>query len=81
VLGCALLIAGMIWLAHCNERGRARADVERADNGDNLRWRDVNRGALWPGERDEKIQDGWENLDANGGDLTRRMQRLPGRRV
>ena len=48
-------------LAHCNECGRARADAGRADNGDNLRRRDVNRGAMWPGECDEKIQDRWEN--------------------
>ena len=48
-------------LAHCNECGRARADAGRADNSDNLRRRDVNRGAMWPGERDEKIQDRWEN--------------------
>lgn len=48
-------------LAHCNERGWARADIGRADNGDNLGCRDVHRGAMWPGERDEKIQDRWEN--------------------
>ena len=47
-------------LAHCNERGRARADVGRVDNGDNLRRRDVHRGAMWPGERDEG-QNRWEN--------------------
>ncbi len=44
-------------LAHCNERGRTRTDAGRADNGHNLRRRDVNRGAMWPGERDEKIQE------------------------
>jgi hypothetical protein len=46
-------------LARRNERGRARADVGRADNCDNLR-RDVHRGAM-SGERDEKIQDRCEN--------------------
>jgi hypothetical protein len=44
-------------LAHCNERGRARADVRRVDNGDNLRRRNVNHGASWPSERDEKISE------------------------
>jgi len=44
-------------LAHCNERGRARADAGRADNGDNLRRRDVNRAAIWPDERNEKDED------------------------
>src|SRR6516165_4219221 len=48
-------------LAHCNERGRARADTGRADNGDNLRWRHVDRGAMWPSERHEKIQDHRQN--------------------
>src|SRR6516165_9426384 len=48
-------------LAHCNKRGWARADAGRADNGDNLRWRDVNRGALWPDERNEKTEHHWEN--------------------
>src|SRR5215467_6618075 len=42
-------------LAHCNERGRARADAGRADNGDNLRWRHVDCGAMWPSERHENI--------------------------
>ena len=48
-------------LAHCNKRGWARADAGRADNGDNLRWRDVNHGVLRPRERDEKIKDRWKN--------------------
>jgi hypothetical protein len=41
-------------LVHGSERGRARTDPVRVDNGDNLRRRDINRGAIWPDERDEK---------------------------
>src|SRR6516225_201317 len=48
-------------LAHCNERGRACADAGRTDNGDNLRWRDINRAAIWPNERNEQIEDRCEN--------------------
>ena len=67
-------------LAHCNERGRTRADAGRADNGDNLRWRNVDRGAMWSGERHEKIQDYRQNighvllpLALNVGQLLRRV--------
>jgi hypothetical protein len=55
-------------LAHRNKRGRARADVRRIDadvrridNGDNLRRRDVNRGPVWPGERDDKTKHSCDN--------------------
>jgi len=53
-------------LAHCNERGRARADAWRVDNGDNLRRRDVNRTAIWPDKRDEKSKEGCENCRHTG---------------
>jgi len=48
-------------LVHCGDRGRARTDPVRVDNGDNLRRRDINRGAIWPDERDEKSKEGCEN--------------------
>jgi hypothetical protein len=47
-------------LVHCGERGPARTDPVRVDNGDNLRRRDINRGAIWPDERDEKSKEGCE---------------------
>jgi len=59
ILGISACVVGIGDRA--DERGRTRADVRRANNGDNLRRRDVHRGALWPRERDEKIQDCWEN--------------------
>src|SRR6516162_4182612 len=48
-------------LIHCNERGRARTDSLRVDNGDNLRRRDISLGAVWPDQRDEKSKEGCEN--------------------
>jgi hypothetical protein len=48
-------------LAHCNERGRARTDARRADNGDNLGWRNVDRGPMWARERHKKSQDHRQN--------------------
>ena len=48
-----------------DERGRAALAVaspgSARDNGDNLRRRDINRGAIWPDERDEKSKEGCEN--------------------
>ena len=35
------------------------------DNGDNLRRLDINRGAIWPDERDEKSKEGCENCCHN----------------
>src|SRR5262245_61026515 len=58
LLELALYLSGTLTdihgLAHCNERGRARADTGGTDNGDNLRWRHVDCGTVWPSERHEK---------------------------